>query len=110
MQLLDGKLASQALKDELSKTIDKNNPPHLAAILVGSNGASQTYVASKVKNCKEVGFESSLIELDENVSEEILLKTISDLNNNKNIDLKNLAAELLISQRSILKEYVLSKM
>jgi len=86
MQLLDGKLASQALKDELSGTIDKNNPPHLAAILVGSNGASQTYVASKVKNCKEVGFESSLIELDETVSEEELLKTISDLNNNKNIN------------------------
>jgi methylenetetrahydrofolate dehydrogenase (NADP+) / methenyltetrahydrofolate cyclohydrolase len=86
MQLLDGKLASQALKDELSKTIDRNNPPHLAAILVGSNGASQTYVASKVKNCKEVGFQSSLIELDAEVSEAELLKTISDLNNNKAIN------------------------
>lgn len=85
MQLLDGKLASQAIKDELSKTIDKDNPPHLAAILVGSNGASQTYVASKVKNCKEVGFRSSLIELDESVSEKELLTTIMRLNNDKDI-------------------------
>jgi methylenetetrahydrofolate dehydrogenase (NADP+) / methenyltetrahydrofolate cyclohydrolase len=85
MQLLDGKVASQALKDELAKIIDKDNPPHLAAILVGSNGASQTYVASKVKNCKEVGFKSSLIELEESVSEEELLKTINRLNNDKGI-------------------------
>jgi methylenetetrahydrofolate dehydrogenase (NADP+) / methenyltetrahydrofolate cyclohydrolase len=85
MQLLDGKVASQAIKDELSRLIDKTNPPHLAAILVGSNGASQTYVASKVKNCKEVGFESSLIELDESVSESELLKTIERLNNDKGV-------------------------
>jgi methylenetetrahydrofolate dehydrogenase (NADP+) / methenyltetrahydrofolate cyclohydrolase len=85
MQLLDGKVASQAIKNELTKIIDKGNPPHLTAILVGSNGASQTYVASKVKNCKEVGFKSSLIELEESVSEEELLKTIDRLNNDRGI-------------------------
>jgi methylenetetrahydrofolate dehydrogenase (NADP+)/methenyltetrahydrofolate cyclohydrolase len=58
----------------------------LAAILVGNNGASETYVASKVKNCEETGFLSSLIRLDENVSEDILLETIQKLNNDNTVD------------------------
>lgn len=86
MQLLDGKIASQAIKDELVKTVDKNNPPHLAAILIGNNGASQTYVASKVKSCKEVGFISTLIEKDESISEEEVLAIIKDLNNNSSVN------------------------
>jgi methylenetetrahydrofolate dehydrogenase (NADP+)/methenyltetrahydrofolate cyclohydrolase len=60
--------------------------PHLAAILVGNNGASETYVASKVKNCEETGFLSSLIRFDENVSEDILLETIQKLNNDNTVD------------------------
>lgn len=87
MQILDGKVSSQRIKDELAaeiKGLEKR--PHLAAILVGKNGASETYVASKVKNCKEVGFESTLIECDENTSEEALLKIINDLNKDSNIN------------------------
>ena len=66
MVILDGKIASQSVKDELILQVKKlkeehKRVPHLAAILVGSNGASETYVASKVKNCSEIGFRSSLI-------------------------------------------------
>ncbi|GAC1382381.1 MAG: tetrahydrofolate dehydrogenase/cyclohydrolase catalytic domain-containing protein [Ginsengibacter sp.] len=87
MQILDGKVSSQVIKDELAaeiKTLKK--APHLAAVLVGKNGASQTYVASKVKNCKEVGFESTLIECEDTTSEAELLKIIDDLNKDKNIN------------------------
>ena len=74
MQILDGKIVSQAVKDTVKeKTIlfkhNGNKTPHLAAVLVGNNGASETYVASKVKNCEEVGFKSSLLRLDENIAE-----------------------------------------
>ena len=63
MNILDGKIVSQAVKDSLKEVIGKlvsqqKKTPHLAAILVGSNGASETYVASKIKNCAEVGFRS----------------------------------------------------
>ena len=73
MQLLDGKLVSQAVKNLLKEKVDQlkatgSKTPHLAAILIGSNGASETYVASKVKNCEEIGFKSSLIRLDEAVT------------------------------------------
>lgn len=68
MLVLDGKLASAAVKEilkaETAELVIKGMPaPHLAAILVGNNGASETYVASKVKNCEETGFESTLIRL-----------------------------------------------
>jgi methylenetetrahydrofolate dehydrogenase (NADP+)/methenyltetrahydrofolate cyclohydrolase len=91
MQLLDGKIASQSVKAQLKKQIEEflntgKRPPHLAAILIGNNGASETYVASKVKNCAEIGFDSSLIRFEENVSEEMLLTKIAELNNNNLID------------------------
>jgi len=60
--------------------------PHLAAVLVGINGASETYVASKVKNCAEVGFKSTLIRFEDNIAEDILLKAIKDLNKDEDID------------------------
>ena len=60
--------------------------PHLAAVLVGTDGASETYVASKVKNCAEVGFKSTLIRFDENVAEDVLLKAIEKLNSDEDID------------------------
>ncbi|HAI82934.1 MAG TPA: bifunctional 5,10-methylene-tetrahydrofolate dehydrogenase/5,10-methylene-tetrahydrofolate cyclohydrolase [Chitinophagaceae bacterium] len=91
MLLLDGKLTAAAYKAQLAAQV-KNlqsqglRPPHLAAILVGDNGASETYVASKVKNCAEVGFESTLIRLTANTTEAELLDTITQCNNNDAID------------------------
>ena len=91
MLVLDGKIASAAVKASL---LDQTNAlkaagkrtPHLAAILVGNNGASETYVASKVKNCEETGFGSSLFRFDENVTEAELLAQIAALNTNENVD------------------------
>lgn len=91
MLVLDGKIAAAAVKESL---LEKTNAlkaagkrsPHLAAILVGNNGASETYVASKVKNCEETGFESSLIRFNNDVSEAQLLAKISELNNDQSID------------------------
>lgn len=91
MQLLDGKLASQAIKQELTQktahlTAAGKPRPHLAAILVGSDGASETYVASKVKTCAEIGFESTLKRLPAEVSEAELLNEIEVLNNDKDVN------------------------
>lgn len=91
MLILDGKVASAAIKESLKKEVEKiansgKRPPHLAAILVGTNGASETYVASKVKNCAEIGFQSTLIRFDENISEEVLLQKIEELNNDDVVD------------------------
>lgn len=86
MLLLDGKTASTAVKNEVREETLQilakgKRAPHLAAILVGTNGASETYVASKVKNCEEVGFRSTLIRLDSDVAEKVLLEAIAALNN-----------------------------
>ena len=91
MLVLDGKVASAAVKASLLEQTNAlkaagKRTPHLAAILVGNNGASETYVASKVKNCEETGFGSSLFRFDENVSEADLLAQISTLNTNENVD------------------------
>jgi methylenetetrahydrofolate dehydrogenase (NADP+)/methenyltetrahydrofolate cyclohydrolase len=91
MLLLDGKNAAAAVKNELKEQTDAllasgKRPPHLAAILVGNNGASETYVASKVKNCEEIGFASTLIRLESDVPESILLETIASLNADNGID------------------------
>ena len=91
MLLLDGKAASAAVKKEIQSETEAiltsgKRAPHLAAILVGSNGASETYVASKVKNCEEVGFQSTLIRLESDVSESVLLEAIASLNNNPEVD------------------------
>lgn len=91
MTLLDGKIASQAIKEQLKTAtqaiISKGKrPPHLAAILVGNDGASETYVASKVKNCEETGFLSTLIRLPSDVTESDLLEKISHLNSDNGVD------------------------
>ncbi|MBS1627492.1 MAG: bifunctional 5,10-methylenetetrahydrofolate dehydrogenase/5,10-methenyltetrahydrofolate cyclohydrolase [Bacteroidetes bacterium] len=91
MIVLDGKIASQSIKENLKTDVSAiikhgKRPPHLAAILVGNNGASETYVASKVKNCEEIGFQSTLIRLEDTVEESKLLETIQQLNNNKAVD------------------------
>jgi methylenetetrahydrofolate dehydrogenase (NADP+)/methenyltetrahydrofolate cyclohydrolase len=91
MQILDGKKAAQAIKDDLkidvaALAVAGKKIPHLAAILVGSNGASETYVAAKVKACAEVGFKSTLIRFDSDISEMKLLGAIEELNNNPDVD------------------------
>lgn len=91
MQLLDGKIASAAIlekiKDNTTASLQQGNrKPHLAAILIGNNGASETYVASKVKTCTQIGFDSTLIRFEENISETDLLKKIEELNQNETID------------------------
>jgi methylenetetrahydrofolate dehydrogenase (NADP+)/methenyltetrahydrofolate cyclohydrolase len=91
MLVLDGKIASAAVKASLLQKTQAlqaagKRAPHLAAILVGNNGASETYVASKVKNCDETGFGSSLIRFNEEVTEADLLAKIHELNEDKNVD------------------------
>ena len=91
MQILDGKKAAQAIKDDLridvaQRSNEGKKVPHLAAILVGNNGASETYVAAKVKACEETGFKSTLIRFEPDISENKLLEKIEDLNNDPDID------------------------
>lgn len=91
MQLLDGKLASAAIKATLKQKVETRvaggkRPPHLAAILVGTDGASETYVASKVKNCAELGFGSTFVRYSATVTQHELLAKINELNNDANID------------------------
>lgn len=91
MILLDGKKTSSDIKDEIAETVKKlksegKKTPHLAAILVGTDGASMTYVNAKVKACDFVGFNSTLIDLPEDTSEETLLENIEKLNNDNDID------------------------
>jgi methylenetetrahydrofolate dehydrogenase (NADP+)/methenyltetrahydrofolate cyclohydrolase len=91
MVLLDGKKTANDIKDEITVSVNEmiergEKVPHLAAVLVGSDGASLTYVGSKVRACERVGFNSTLVELPETTSEEELLKTIQDLNENDDID------------------------
>ena len=91
MQILDGVNVSQAIKDELKLKVAQlvntgKKIPHLAAVLVGNNGASETYVGAKVKACSEIGFQSSLIRLEEDSTEHKLLNIIGDLNNDPEID------------------------
>lgn len=91
MILLDGKKLSADIRSELSAAVatlkaQGKKAPHLAAILVGNDGASETYVASKVKSCQEVGFDSSLIRLEASISEADLLAQIESLNTDPQID------------------------
>lgn len=91
MQLIDGKATSEDIKKEIAKEVEQiiaagGKRPHLAAILVGHDGGSETYVANKVKSCKEVGFESTLIRFDEDVTEEELLLSVEKLNNDPQVD------------------------
>ena len=91
MTLLDGKKTSNDLKEEIKASVDLRNTagkktPHLAAILVGTDGASMTYVNSKVKACEYVGFNSTLLDMPTETTEAVLLEKIEDLNNNPDID------------------------
>jgi methylenetetrahydrofolate dehydrogenase (NADP+)/methenyltetrahydrofolate cyclohydrolase len=91
MQLLDGKKTANDIKSEIAAEVNKmitaaEKVPHLAAIIVGNDGASLTYVANKVKSCEQVGFLSTLIKCDETISEKDLLTKIQSLNNDNEID------------------------
>ncbi len=91
MILLDGKATSNQIKDEIAEAVLKRKVegkkiPHLAAILVGSDGASMTYVNSKVKACERIGFTSTLVKLEATIPEEKLLEEIEKLNTNDDID------------------------
>ncbi len=91
MIILDGKKTSDDIKDEIAIAVQNRRAkglkiPHLAAIIVGNDGASMTYVSSKVKSCQKVGFNSTLIDLPEDTSEEQLLHEIEALNKDKDID------------------------
>jgi methylenetetrahydrofolate dehydrogenase (NADP+)/methenyltetrahydrofolate cyclohydrolase len=91
MQLLDGKKTAEAIKAEISAEVQEikangGKVPHLAAVIVGNDGASLTYVGSKVRACERVGFESTLVKLSSTTSEAELLKKIKQLNENENLD------------------------
>ncbi len=91
MKLIDGKAVAEELKNSMKQDVlefkkKSGRVPHLAAILVGNNPASKAYVGNKVKSCEQVGFKSTLIKLDEDVKEEILLQEIEKLNEDPDID------------------------
>jgi methylenetetrahydrofolate dehydrogenase (NADP+) / methenyltetrahydrofolate cyclohydrolase len=91
MQILDGQLVSRLIKERLKMdaaalVAEGKKIPHLAAILVGNNGASETYVAAKVKDCAEIGFKSTLLRLEDSISESKLLSIIEDLNEDMDVD------------------------
>lgn len=116
MKLLDGKIVSQAVKDRLKihteeRLMQGKKAPHLAAILIGSNGASETYVASKVKSCAEVGFKSTLVRLDESVTEADLLFKLNELNDDFDVDgiLVQLPLPKHISEQKVIETIFPSK-
>jgi methylenetetrahydrofolate dehydrogenase (NADP+)/methenyltetrahydrofolate cyclohydrolase len=91
MQLLDGKATAQEIREELRLAVEERKAngkkvPHLAAVLVGNDGGSLTYVNAKVKACEQIGFESSLIQYEDSVSEEELLAKVNELNDDPAID------------------------
>lgn len=91
MQIIDGKATAKTIKAEIAEEVKSmiqqgKRPPHLAAVLVGHDGGSETYVAYKIKDCEEVGFKSTLVRYEDDVTEEILLDKIAELNNDDDLD------------------------
>jgi methylenetetrahydrofolate dehydrogenase (NADP+)/methenyltetrahydrofolate cyclohydrolase len=91
MEILDGKKLSQQIKEEIKQAVSLRKEkgektPHLAAVLVGNDGASLTYVGSKVRSCEHVGFKSTLIRLESSITEQALLSKIKELNNDDTLD------------------------
>jgi len=89
--IIDGKKTSEDIKQEIAARVEEikiegGKIPHLAAVLVGSDGASQTYVGAKVKSCEQVGFQSTLVRLNEDVAEDELLRVVDEINDNPDID------------------------
>ena len=91
MQVLDGKKTSLKIQDEIAIEVKKiiaegKKKPHLAAILVGNDGASETYIGAKVRACERVGFDSSLLRFDSKISQQKLLEEVEKINQNNDID------------------------
>ncbi len=91
MILIDGKAVSEAIKKEIAQEVEilkkkRKKVPHLAAILVGNDGGSVSYVTHKVKDCEEIGFKSTLLHFEENISQDFLLSEIQKLNENPDVD------------------------
>ena len=91
MELIDGKAVAAQIKSEIAEEVKRivaegGKRPHLAAVLVGHDGGSETYVANKVRTCDEIGFKSTLIRYEDDVTEEILLNKVVELNNDPDID------------------------
>lgn len=91
MQILDGKAIASQIKSEIKQEVDAwvssgGKKPHLAAVLVGNDGASETYVASKIRSCEEVGFTSTLLRLEANASQEEVLQAVEQLNEDPDVD------------------------
>lgn len=90
MELIDGKLISEQIKQEIAQEVDAlkaagKKVPHLVAILVGHDGGSESYVAHKIKDCEQVGFESTLVRYEDDVTEEELLAKVEDLNTDDSV-------------------------
>ncbi|MDA9325169.1 bifunctional 5,10-methylene-tetrahydrofolate dehydrogenase/5,10-methylene-tetrahydrofolate cyclohydrolase [Flavobacteriales bacterium] len=116
MIILDGKKTSSDIKNEIAaeviNLIDKGmKTPHLAAILVGNNGASETYVNAKVKACNRVGYDSTLVRLDERISEESLVEEIIKINKNDSIDglIVQLPLPKHINEKKIINTIIIEK-
>jgi methylenetetrahydrofolate dehydrogenase (NADP+) / methenyltetrahydrofolate cyclohydrolase len=108
--LIDGKKVASDIKKEIAEEVakiksDGKRVPHLAAILVGNNGSSETYVANKVKDCAEVGFKSTLLRFGNDISESALLKEIDNLNRDEDIDgfIVQLPLPLHISEHKVIE-------
>ena len=91
MKVIDGKATASEIKAEIRLEVDAilasgKRAPHLAAILVGHDGGSETYVAYKIKDCEEVGFRSSLVRFEDDVDEQVLLDKIIEMNKDENLD------------------------
>ena len=91
MILIDGKKTADEIKKEIAREVKQivssgKRAPHLAAVLVGHDGGSETYVAFKIKDCEEVGFRSTLVRFDEDVTEDVLLAKVCELNNDPDLD------------------------
>lgn len=91
MTIIDGKATAKAIKAEIKAEVEKmlaagQRKPHLAAVLVGHDGGSETYVKNKVLACEECGFESTLLRYEDDITEEALLKVVDDLNNDTSVD------------------------
>lgn len=116
MEIMDGKLVSQAVKERLKlqtevRISEGKKIPHLAAILIGNNGASETYISSKVKSCSEIGFKSTLIRLSESISELQLLNKLTELNEDFDVDgiLVQLPLPKHISEQKVIETIYPSK-
>jgi len=91
MELIDGKATARAIKQEIKSEVESlvsagNRPPHLAAVLVGHDGGSETYVAYKIRDCEEVGFRSTLVRFEDDVDQQVLVEKIHELNLDRELD------------------------